>query len=147
MRFLNAYWNVWQALAARADLELTRRHGLDLRAFIALSYIGGDVSSPGELARAMGLPKYVITRTLDSLSTLEAITRSSDPQNARRHALESTAIGTELWKAALETLNSVTEPPLLALGPQLETVTSLLEQLFTLAQLPENPTTENQETS
>ncbi len=82
----------------------------------------------------MSLPKYVITRTLGSLSALEAITRSSDPKNARRHALKSTARGIELWKAALEKLNSVTEPPLLALGPHLETVTSLLELLFTLTQ-------------
>ena len=56
---------MWQALAARADLELTRKHGLDLRAFIALSYIGGGVFLPGELACALGLPNYEPTQIRD----------------------------------------------------------------------------------
>ena len=80
----------------------------------------------------MSLFEYMITRTLDSLSALKAITRSTDPQNARRHALESTARG--IVESGARDPQFCHRTSLLALGPQPETVTSLLELLFTLTQ-------------
>ena len=97
LRFLNAYWTLWQALAQPVDSALTRQHGLDLRAFIALSYVQGGATSPGELAAAMSIPNYEVSRTLDRLSHLGAITRQSDPANARRRRLSATPSGQVLW--------------------------------------------------
>ncbi|GAA4010078.1 hypothetical protein GCM10022631_23250 [Deinococcus rubellus] len=132
LRFLNAYWTLWQALAQPVDSALARRHSLDLRAFIALSYVQGGATSPGELADAMSIPRYEVSRTLDRLSHLGAITRLSDPANARRRLLSATPSGQALWNAALATVQAVTQPPLHALGTPLEALTSHLERLATL---------------
>ena len=129
LRFLNAYWQLWQALAARAEVRLSQRHGLDLRAFMALGYLQGGVSSPGELAVQLGLPRYVITRTLDALSRLEAVQRVTDDQDARRQRVNVTPAGRSLWEAALQTTVTVCEGPLSALGPRLDILTALLEEL------------------
>lgn len=133
LRFLNAYWTLWQALAQPVDGALTRRHGLDLRAFIALSYVQGQLTSPGELSVTMSIPKYEVSRTLDRLTKLGAITRRSDPTNARRRTLSVTPSGQALWASALATVQAVTQPPLEALGP-LEALTLSLEQLAAHAQ-------------
>lgn len=133
LRFLNAYWMLWQALAQPVDGALTRLHGLDLRAFIALSYVQGGMTSPGELSVSMSIPKYEVSRTLDRLSKLGAITRRSDPSNARRRTLTATPSGRALWASALATVQAVTQPPLAALGP-LEALTLGLEQLAAHAQ-------------
>ena len=129
LRFLNAYWQLWQALAARAEVQLSQQHGLDLRAFMALGYLQGGVSSPGELAVQLGLPRYVVTRTLDALSRLEAVQRVTDGHDARRQQVNVTPAGRVLWAAALQTTVSVCEGPLSALGPRLGTLTALLEEL------------------
>lgn len=129
LRFLGAYWNVWQVLAARTDARLAQEHGLDLRSFIALSYIQGEALSPGRLADVMGVPRYEVTRTLDRLTALNAITRTSDTRNARYQQLGATPQGRTLWASALATVHKVAGPPLLALGSRLGTLTESLEQL------------------
>ncbi|TSA87488.1 winged helix-turn-helix transcriptional regulator [Deinococcus detaillensis] len=133
LRFLNAYWTLWQALAQPVDSALVRLHDLDLRAFIALSYVQGGMTSPGELSVTMSIPKYEVSRTLDRLTKLGAITRRSDPANARRRTLGVTPSGQALWASALATVQAVTQPPLEALGP-LEALTLGLEQLAAHAQ-------------
>ena len=142
LRFLNAYWTLWQALAQPVDTALTRQHGLDLRAFIALSYVQGGATSPGELAAAMSIPNYEVSRTLDRLGQLGAITRQSDPANARRRRLSATPPGQLLWSDALATVQAVTQPPLHALGPPLDVLTGSLERLAALighGDLPPSP--------
>lgn len=139
LRFLNAYWTLWQALAQPVDSALTRQHGLDLRAFIALSYVQGGATSPGELAAAMSIPNYEVSRTLDRLSHLGAITRQSDPANARRRRLSATPSGQVLWTSALMTVQAVTQPPLHALGPPLDALTSSLERLAALMERGDPP--------
>ncbi len=139
LRFLNAYWTLWQALAQPVDTALTRQHGLDLRAFIALSYVQGGATSPGELATAMSIPNYEVSRTLDRLDRLGAITRQSDPANARRRCLSATPSGQVLWSAALATVQAVTQPPLHALGPPLDALTASLERLAALIEHSDPP--------
>lgn len=129
LRFLHAYWRVWQALAARAEGQLSREHGLDLRAFIALSYLQSGVSGHGELAVHLGLPRYVITRTIDALVRLGAVERGTDPHDARRQTLFVTRAGHALWAAALRTVEQVCAAPLGALGEALAPLTVALEQL------------------
>jgi len=134
LRFLHAYWRVWQALAARAEGQLSREHGLDLRAFIALSYLQSGVTGPGELATQLGLPRYVITRTLDALVRLGAVKRGIDSHDARRQTLLVTQAGHALWAAALRTVEQVCAAPLGALGEALTPLTVALEQLADLRQ-------------
>ncbi|MFC4452469.1 MarR family winged helix-turn-helix transcriptional regulator [Deinococcus sonorensis] len=136
LRFLTAYWNVWQALAARAELQLSQEHGLDLRAFIALSYLQSGVRSPGELALQMGLPRYVVTRTLDALSRLDAVERATDRADGRRQQLGVTAAGRALWQQALQTVEEVCEVPLSSVEGGLTPLTLQLEQLARVAQHP-----------
>ncbi|WP_165795233.1 MarR family winged helix-turn-helix transcriptional regulator [Deinococcus koreensis] len=134
LRFLNAYWAVWQGLSGRVNGELLRLHGLDLRAFIALSYVQGAPTSPGELARVLDVPRYEMTRILDRLTGLQAITRTTDPANARSRRLEVTLSGQSLWDAALQTVTTLVQPSLQALGPGLEPLTAGLERLASLSQ-------------
>ena len=129
MRFLYAYWRVWQGLAARAEGQLERAHGLDLRSFLALSALQGGVLHPGELAVQLGLPRYVVTRTLDTLSRLHAVERGSDSGDRRRQNLHVTPAGRLLWLAAMQTIEHVCGEPLAVLGEQLEPLTTALERL------------------
>ncbi len=151
LRFLHAYWRVWQVLAARAEGQLSREHGLDLRAFIALSYLQSGVSGPGELAVQLGLPRYVITRTLDALARLGAVERGTDAHDARRQTLLVTPAGHALWAAALRTVEQVCAGPLGGLGAALTPLTVALEQLAEVrpnpaAQYPSPQHTSSQET-
>jgi DNA-binding MarR family transcriptional regulator len=129
LRFLHAYWRVWQGLAARAEGQLEQAHGLDLRAFLALSYLHGGATHPSELAAQLSLPRYVITRTLDTLSRLHAIERVSDSSDRRRQNLRVTLPGRTLWLAALQTVEQVCGQPLAVLGEQLGPLSDGLERL------------------
>ena len=129
MRFLKAHWTVWQLLSQRAEAELQRRHDLDLRAFIALSYVQAASTSPGELAVSMAIPRYEVSRTLARLVRLQAITRRPDRLNARRQCLSVTATGAQLWAAALGSVQAVTGPLLNLPETQLTETTRHLEHL------------------
>ena len=129
MRFLYAYWRVWQGLAARAEGQLERAHGLDLRSFLALSALHGGVLHPSELAMQLGLPRYVVTRTLDTLSRLNAVERGLDSGDRRRQNLHITPAGRLLWLAAMQTIEHVCGEPLAVLGEQLDSLTTALERL------------------
>ena len=128
LRFLTAYWGVWQALSGRANADLAV-HGLDLRSFIALSYVQGSPTSPGELARVLDVPRYEMTRILDRLTALEAITREHDPANARSRRLDVTPAGRVRWEAALQAMTALIDPALTSLGSRLEPLTASLENL------------------
>ncbi|MBB5377535.1 DNA-binding MarR family transcriptional regulator [Deinococcus metalli] len=133
LRFLTAYWGVWQGLSGRANDRLGA-HGLDLRSFIALSYVQGQPTSPGELARVLDVPKYEVTRILDRLTALGAITRDSDPANARSRRLDVTPSGRALWHAAVQTVTAVVGPALATLGPRVDPLTADLEHLAALTE-------------
>ncbi|WP_309569955.1 MarR family winged helix-turn-helix transcriptional regulator [Deinococcus sp.] len=132
LRFLTAYWGVWQALSTRVGAGLDA-HGLDLKGFIALSYVQGSPTSQADLARVLAVPKYEVTRILDRLSDLGAITRVADPENARFRRLEVTPTGQALWAASLHAVSAVVTPALDALGPRLEPLTATLESLAVLS--------------
>ncbi|WP_295820573.1 MarR family winged helix-turn-helix transcriptional regulator [uncultured Deinococcus sp.] len=128
LRFLTAYWGVWQSMSGRANADLAA-HGLDLRSFIALSYVQGSPTSPGELARVLDVPRYEMTRILDRLTALGAITRELDPTSARSRRLDVTPAGRAQWEAALQAVTATVDPALTSLGSRLEPLTASLEHL------------------
>lgn len=128
LRFLTAYWGVWQALSGQVSAALDA-HGLDLKSFIALSYVQGGPTSQADLARVLGVPRYEVTRILDRLSDVGAITREADPANARLRRLGATPAGLALWAASLHTVTTLVAPAVDALGPRLDTLTTTLEML------------------
>lgn len=101
MLFLMSLWDAWQGLTREGEALLRGQHGLSLREFIVLSYVGGGDYQPSALAEALGVPRYDISRTLGQLQAAELLTRSPDPADARRSHLRLTAEG-ETCRAAAE---------------------------------------------
>lgn len=132
--FMTALWNVWQALSARGEQALRERHGLDLRAFIALSHVQAAATHPAELARTLGVPRYEVSRVLGDLEARGAVSRSTQPGAGRRVVVNATPQGRALWHAALVTLDAVTAPALGALGPEHAHLTALLDRVAQAAQ-------------
>jgi len=137
LRFLHAYWTLWQTLSSHADDLLRTRFGLDLRDFIALSYLTGPTPlTPSDLVREMHLPKYVISRTLEHLARHEAVTSSTDPADGRRLHYTLTPHGEELQRSALHAIQGQVRPALAALGPHASELTRHLEHLLAAATRP-----------
>ena len=132
LRFLSAYWTVWQGLGSRLHQVLQAEHDLDLRTFIVLSHLQQIPVTPSQLAAVLDLPRYEVARVLRRLEERGALTRTPLPGDARRHALQATASGADLWRAALHTAERSAAPAVTALGPDLDALTAALERLTTL---------------
>ncbi|MFK7600659.1 MarR family winged helix-turn-helix transcriptional regulator [Deinococcus sp. SM5_A1] len=111
LHFLTALWDTWQALTTVGEARL-RRHELDLRSFIALSYLQGGPQQPADLARELGVPRYEISRVLAALGALEAVTRERGGTDGRGVIVRITPAGRERWAAALQSVRALTGPPL-----------------------------------
>ncbi|OLV16538.1 MarR family winged helix-turn-helix transcriptional regulator [Deinococcus marmoris] len=116
LHFLTALWDTWQALTTVGEARL-RRHELDLRSFIALSYLQGGPQQPADLARELGVPRYEISRVLSVLDALGAVTRergaiTQNGADGRGVIVRITPAGRERWAAALQTVRTLTGPPL-----------------------------------
>ncbi|UQN08112.1 MarR family winged helix-turn-helix transcriptional regulator [Deinococcus sp. QL22] len=129
LTFLTALWEVWQALTARGEAELRARHSLDLRSFIALAYLQSGEGQPARLARELGVPRYEVSRVLHALESRGAVSRISAHTDARRVTVTVTPGGAALYAAALDTVRSVTGPPLATLGLRAEHLTRDLSAL------------------
>ncbi|GGL66457.1 transcriptional regulator [Deinococcus aerolatus] len=131
LRFLTALWNTWQALTTVGEARLRARHGLDLRGFIALSYLQGGAQQPADLARELGVPRYEVSRVLSALDGLGAVTRERGAPlsggDGRGVIVRITPAGRERWTAALQTVCTLTGPPLAHLdtGAQLALIQTL----------------------
>jgi DNA-binding MarR family transcriptional regulator len=117
VQFLTALWDTWQALVAAGAAQLEARHALELRGFIALSYLQAGPQQPAQLARELGLPRYEISRTLAALDGLGAVTRERGGTDARGVTVRITPAGRDRWAAALQTVQAVTGPALAGLSP------------------------------
>ena len=137
LRFLHAYWQVYRALAARVEDGLQARHGLDLRDLIALGQLlEPGCRTPSDLARALSLPKYVVSRTLERLNALDALTHSPDPQDARRQLYTLTPAGHALLERALVSVDQQVGPLLDELGERQAQLTALLHDLLAASGAP-----------
>ncbi|ADV66809.1 MarR family winged helix-turn-helix transcriptional regulator [Deinococcus maricopensis] len=134
LQFLSAYWLVYRALAERIEDHLNAHVGLDLRDFMALSHLQNpDYTTPSALARALHLPRYVISRTLDTLTRAGAVTHTADPRDARRLHYTLTPHGTHLLTLGFDLVRTLTNPLLDELGPDAPHATRTLERLLGLA--------------
>lgn len=133
MAFMQAFWEVWQTLAARVEAALGTRHGLDLRAFITLAYVQGEepgADQPAALARLTGVPRYEMSRILSRLETGGAVTRQNTHSDARRVTVSATPEGRVLYAEAEQTVLEVVAPLLRQLGePATAGLTGTLRQL------------------
>ncbi len=120
LQFLTALWDIWQALTTVGEARLRAQHGLDLRGFIALSYLQEGPQQPADLARELGVPRYEISRMLAALDAQGAVTRergnASRGLDRRGVVVHITPAGRERWAAALQTVRTLTAPPLAHLG-------------------------------
>ncbi|MFC4639166.1 MarR family winged helix-turn-helix transcriptional regulator [Deinococcus hohokamensis] len=119
MAFVQAFWDLWQTLAAQVGAELERRHGLDLRAFITLAYVQGaepGADQPAALARLTGVPRYEMSRILARLEAAGAVTRQGAAPDARRVTVQATPQGRALYAAAEQTVLGLVTPLLAGLG-------------------------------
>lgn len=123
LQFLTALWDTWQALTTVGEARLRAQHGLDLRGFIALSYLQSGPQQPADLACELGLPRYEISRVLAALDALGAVTRergtiTQNGADGRGVIVRITPAGRERCGAALLTVRALTGPPLAPLGNQ-----------------------------
>ncbi|MFC4427890.1 MarR family winged helix-turn-helix transcriptional regulator [Deinococcus navajonensis] len=119
MAFVQAFWDLWQTLAARVEAELDTRHGLDLRAFITLAYVQGaepGTDQPGALARLAGVPRYEMSRMLSRLEAAGAVIRQGDTNDARRVRVQATPQGRALYSAAEQSVLNLVAPLLADVG-------------------------------
>lgn len=143
LRFLTALWDTWQALTTVGEARLRAQHELDLRGFIALSYLQGGAQQPADLARELGVPRYEVSRVLSALDGLGAVTRERGvPQgggDGRGVIVRITPAGRERWTAALQTVRALTGPPLahLDVGAQLALIQTLQGVAHAVRQSPE----------
>ncbi|GGM03382.1 MarR family transcriptional regulator [Deinococcus aerophilus] len=131
VQFLTALWDTWQALVAAGAAQLEARHALDLRGFIALSYLQTGPQQPAELARHLGIARYEVSRTLAALDGLGAVTRERGGTDARGVTVRITPAGRDRWAAALQTVRAVTGPSLAGLSPA--SASQLTQSLQTVA--------------
>ncbi|MCY1702400.1 MULTISPECIES: MarR family winged helix-turn-helix transcriptional regulator [Deinococcus] len=133
--FLMSLWDAWQSLTREGEGLLRGQHGLSLREFIVLSYVGGGDYQPSALAEALGVPRYDISRTLAGLQAAELLSRSPDPADARRSHLQLTEAGEVRRAAAEATVLKFVAGRLQALesSPELPDALSLSRALFSVA--------------
>lgn len=131
---MTALWNVWQVLSGQGEQALRERHDMGLRAFITLSHVQAGPTHPAQLALALGVPRYEVSRVLGSLETRGAVVRAAQSGEAGRVVVTATPQGAALWRSALDTLEDVTAPTLAGLGADRELLTSLLTRVAQAAQ-------------
>lgn len=115
IQLLAAIWNLWQSLAADGTARLRGECGLNLKSFIALSYLEGRAYQPAELADAMQMPRYEVSRLLGELEGKGYVQRLRHPADGRQINIELTPQGVAAWQAGIQTAEAVTEPYLAGL--------------------------------
>ncbi len=115
IQLLSAIWNLWQSLAADGAARLRQECGIDLKAFIALGYLKVRSYQSAELADAMQMPRYEVSRLLGTLEEAGLISRERSSSDGRQVEIRLTPVGEATWLRGLQTVEAVTEPYLAAL--------------------------------
>lgn len=115
IQLLAAIWTLWQSLAAEGAARLRQECGVDLRGFIALGYLQARSYQSTELADAMQMPRYEVSRLLSELENKGFIQRVRQQQDGRQVCVSLTPAGLAAWKMGLHTVENVTAPYLAGL--------------------------------
>lgn len=115
IQLLAAIWNLWQSLAADGAARLREEGGVDLKGFIALGYLQAQPYQSAELADAMQMPRYEVSRLLSNLEGKGFIQRLRQQKDGRQVQVRVTAAGRAAWEKGLHTVETVTAPYLAGL--------------------------------
>lgn len=116
-RFLHAHWAVRQRVVHEVGPALKNGHDLDFPDVFLLQHVRGSARSPTEIAGAMQVPSYTVSRRLGALTDAGLLVRSLDPEDSRRRRLALTSDGEARLDAALATLHEGTGRILAVLEP------------------------------
>lgn len=136
LQLLTAIWNLWQSLAADGDTRLRVDCGVDLKGFIALGHLQVRPYQPAELAAAMQMPRYEVSRLLGTLEASGLISRvrngrDGNGRDGRQVTVNLTPEGQQAWDRGLNTVEDVTAPCLAGLDPaSLDHLIQTLTKLF-----------------
>jgi DNA-binding MarR family transcriptional regulator len=133
-RFMQSFWSLRQLFVEHVSLALREEVGLGVPEVFLMDYIGKSDLSPSEIAARMRLPAHAISRRLDALEKRRLITRSLDPNDARRRVLHLTPAGETLLREAAAMLEGQVTALLSALEP--ETVEVMLSAMERVALTP-----------
>lgn len=118
IQLLTAIWNLWQSLAAEGTARLREECGLELKEFIAVSYLQAKPAYPAWLADEMQMPRYEVSRLLGNLEQKGFVQRTRDPADGRQVLVALTPDGLSAWQTGLRTTERITRPYLAGLGEQ-----------------------------
>lgn len=139
LQLLTALWNLWQSLAADGDTRLRVECGVDLKGFIALGYLQARPYQPAELAAALQMPRYEVSRLLGTLENSGLISRVRDGRDGRQVTVNLTQDGQDTWDRGLITVEDVTAPALAGLDRA--TLDHLIHTLTKLIPVPDGEPT------
>lgn len=134
IQLLAALWNLWQSLAQGGAARLREECGVDLKGFIALAYLQAQSYQSAELADAMQMPRYEVSRLLSDLERKGLIQRLRQQKDGRQVQVSLTAAGRTAWEKGLHTAENVTAPYLAGLDSAKQQ-----ELILTLAGLVPSP--------
>lgn len=132
IQLLTGMWLLWHTFAQRGEKVLHERHSLDLRSFIAMSYLQNCPQRPAQLSSILGVPRYEVSRTIKELEAQQLVTRTPQGDDGRSVSIALTEMGHQTWREALLTVQEVIDPVLAGLDPsQVQQVTRSLFALYT----------------
>lgn len=127
---MHGFWSLRQLFVERVSPALREEVGLGVPEVFLMDYIGKSDLSPSEIAARMRLPAHTISRRLDALEKRRLITRSLDPNDARRRVLHLTPAGETLLREAAAMLEGQVAALLSVLEPDaLQGMLDALERL------------------
>ncbi|MCA9835586.1 MAG: winged helix-turn-helix transcriptional regulator [Trueperaceae bacterium] len=129
-KFLKSFWGVRQHLFRHVTPLMEQAHGLELSEYFLLKHISEHNDTPSAIAELLQIPPHGISRKLDSLQRQGLITRTLDPQDARKRVLEMTEKGKATLHDAQKLMNEEVSQMLMVLNTaELEQLLSSLEKL------------------
>lgn len=115
IQLLAAIWNLWQSLVADGAARLRSECGVDLKGFIALGYLQAQPYQSAELAAAMQMPRYEVSRLLGTLEAAGLVCRDRGGSDGRQVRVSLTPAGYAAWEKGLQIVEDVTAPYLASL--------------------------------
>lgn len=130
-RLVHGIAGTWRRLEARTAASLRDAGDLTLDDLVFVETVAMTDLAPGEIATALRMPAYAVSRRLASLEGAGMLRRGLDPDDHRRRTLVLTPHGRAVLAVAQAALEARVAPILAELGPERANV--LLDALTRLA--------------